>query len=94
LKQAKLNSGDLEMHNRLVFALALFSISVFTGYAVQPAQAQYCTVQDIVAGVLDGASFGEVQAVCTELDVQCPVAVVFSMAEEGYTASEIYYECG
>jgi hypothetical protein len=82
------------MHNRLVFALALFTVSIFTGFGIQPAHAEYCTVQDIVAGVLDGASIEEVVKVCTELDAQCPVDQVYSMAEEGYTASEIYYECG
>ncbi len=82
------------MHIRLVFALALFSVSILGGYGIQPAQAQYCTVSDIVNGVLDGASQGEVTAICTELDVPCGVVEVYHMADEGYTVAEIYYECG
>jgi hypothetical protein len=84
------------MHIRLVFALALFFVSIFGGYGVRPAHADFCTVEQIMGGVRDeGATLKEVLEFCTELDVSaCTVKQVYSMVELGFSLSDIYYECG
>lgn len=83
------------MHIRLVFARTLFFVLVFSGYALQPAHAEYCTVADIIEGFQLGATLEEVEATCDVLDVNgCNATEVFQMAGEGYNLSDIYYECG
>ena len=82
------------MHIRLVFALALFFVSTFSGYGVQLAHADYCTVEDILEGYASGVPIGEVVRVCEVLDVEgCDAEDVYYMVGEGFSLSDIYYEC-
>ena len=81
------------MPRQLVLSLAFCLVLVSSGLTSRTAQAGYCTVGDIVDGVLQGISIQEVLRVCTEVDVQCSVDEVYEYAAAGYSPSEIYSQC-
>ena len=82
------------MHIRLVFALALFFVSIIGGYGLQASHGGYCTVEEIEQWYLSGELLVKIEDHCLDLNVQCTATRVFYMIDEGYSVPDIYYECG
>ncbi len=81
------------MKTRLM--VALLCMGLFSGGLLRPAFASYCTAADVESMDYAGYSIGEIRQNCSVMDVsRCSVDQVFTMIDQGYSLSDIYYSCG
>ena len=81
------------MYSRLVFALALFFVSIFGGYGLQASHGGFCTAAEVEQWYFAGESLAAVQKHCQVLDVRCSATQVFQMIDQGSTLADVYYQC-
>ena len=71
------------MHVRLIFAVTILFVANLSGYGLQPAQAAFCTVDDIMNGYQQDVSLQDILYVCDETDVRCDASRIYEMIDDG-----------